>query len=452
MNTPPGPSPGSYGVVAYGESGEVGGAAFWQRVNASIAILQAHPAQRVALVCDSASGFAAALLALSHTGRTTIVPPAPQAGSLRACNTEIDVVLTDRPERFSGFETLALPHPAWDERDTPCEIDYDVPIEFYTSGSSDRPVCVRQHLGMLRDEMVELEREWGERLGDAVILSTVPHYHRYGLLVGVVWPLLIGRTFHEGTCLQPAALRAAVGPRECAIVSSPAFLSRVQDGGELPPVTQIRAIFSSGAPLPDAVAERLTRDWGQAPVEIYGSTETGGIAWRSWSAREQRARWQPFQRAEIELRPEPAGERLWVRTPYTGKWMATADLARDDADHGFVLLGRADGVVKLEDKRVSLNEMRSRLMEHAWVVDARLTLVPGKRTLIGAAVILDISGRAELAGKGKVPVRDALQAWLREVYEPVLVPRKWRFVERWPDNEMGKVTQDFLRQLFEQRS
>ncbi|HET7370132.1 MAG TPA: AMP-binding protein [Gammaproteobacteria bacterium] len=452
MSAPAVPPIAHSGVIAYGETGELGCAAFWQRVNGLIEALNAHPGGRWALVCDSTSSFAAGLVALSHTGRTIVVPPAPQAGSLRACQADVAAVLTDQPAQFSDFNAVAFPPVSGEEADTPREINAEALIEFYTSGSSDRPGCVRQHLGMLLTELNELEREWGARMGDAVVISTVPHYHRYGLLLAILWPLVIGRTFHDGICVQPSALRAAAGSRDCAIVSSPAFLSRVQDGAELPPVSQVQTIFSSGAPLPDAAAERLARDWGKAPIEIYGSTETGGIAWRSWSTHEQRARWQPLTRAEIELRPEAAGDRLWVRTPFTVEWMPSGDLARNDADGSFVLLGRADGVVKVEDKRVSLNEMRSRLLEHPWVVDARLILLPGERMQIGAAVVLDMAGRAVLAESGRGVVREALRACLREVYEPILVPRRWRFVERWPDNSMAKVTQDFLRRLFEQPS
>ena len=53
-------------------------------------------------------------------------------------------------------------------------------------------------------------------------------------------------------CLQPAALRAATAHGDCAIVSSPAFLSRIPDYAELPPSSRVKAVFSSGAPLSDS--------------------------------------------------------------------------------------------------------------------------------------------------------------------------------------------------------
>ena len=116
---------------------------------------------------------------------------------------------------------------------------------------------------------------------------------------------------------------------------------------------------------------------------------------------------------------------------------------------GFELLGRADDVVKFEDKRVSLSEMRARLLAHPWVSDARLLLLEGRRTVIGAVVILNEPGRAGLATSGKAAMNDTLREWMRKHYEALLIPRKWRFVDSLPDNDMGKIERARLQSLFE---
>ncbi|HEV2110658.1 MAG TPA: AMP-binding protein, partial [Gammaproteobacteria bacterium] len=323
-------------------------------------------------------------------------------------------------------------------------------VEFYTSGSSGAPKCIPKAYAQLRLEVEALERQWGALLGDAVMTGTVPHYHLYGMLFRILWPLLSGRAFLSSTCLQPAALKAAALRGDCAIVSSPAFLGRIADYGDLPPASKVRVVFSSGAPLPDAAARRLKESWGHAAIEVYGSTETGGIAWRAWSAPEDRALWRPIEGVATELREEAAGERLWVKSGCTwqGDWAPTGDLARR-RDGGFELLGRADDVVKFEDKRVSLSEMRARLLTHAWVADARLLLLEGRRSVIGAVVILNAAGREALVASGKVKVNDALRDWLRGSYEALLVPRKWRYVDALPDNDMGKIERARLQGLFE---
>lgn len=437
--------------LALTASGNLSRSDFWRRVNGLTQAITAHPAQRWALVCEDSAWFAAGLFALGNAGRGIVLPQAPQAGSLNASGTQIDAVLTDQPQGFADFTVLDVTKVAPAESAEPRLPDDSVLTESWTSGSSGAPKCVSKAFAQLRTEVVALEREWGARLGDALVIGTVPHHHLYGLLVRILWPLLAGRPFLTRACLQPVELRAYAEKQRCIIVSSPAFLSRITDCAVLPPAGRIAAVFSSGAPLPDASAEMLQRDWGHAPIEIYGSTETGGIAWRAWSGASERPWWRLINGVEIDLREETAGIRLWVKSGFTWRsdWMATGDLARFGADGRFTLLGRADDVVKFEDKRVSLSEMRARLVTHSWVQDARLLLLPGRRTVIGAVVVLNVEGHAALTTSGKLAVRDTLRAWLRQSYEPILTPRRWRFPDALPDNDMGKIELARLQHLFE---
>jgi len=120
-------------------------------------------------------------------------------------------------------------------------------------------------------------------------------------------------------------------------------------------------------------------------------------------------------------------------------------LARFGSDGRFMLLGRSDDVLKFEDKRVSLSEMRAHLLQHAWVEDARLLLLPGTRQHIGAVVVMKPAYRdAE-----RRELRESLRTWMAGRYEALLIPRKWRFPKALPDNAMGKTEQARLLALFE---
>ena len=76
-------------------------------------------------------------------------------------------------------------------------------------------------------------------------------------------------------------------------VASPALLKRMGDNLDWPALRQVRRVFSSGGPLPAEAAQLLRERLGQWPTEIYGSSETGGIAWRRNSTGFRRKRRMP---------------------------------------------------------------------------------------------------------------------------------------------------------------
>src|SRR5690606_13915344 len=106
---------------------------------------------------------------------------------------------------------------------------------------------------------------------------------------------------------------------------------------------------------------------GQAPCEILGSTETGGVAWRQQQGDDG---WTALPGVDVAL--NDAG-LLQVTSPWAD---AGAQVMGDRAellDAGrFRLLGRADEIVKLEEKRLSLTEMNARLQAHALVAEVRV--------------------------------------------------------------------------------
>ncbi|HEY1774087.1 MAG TPA: AMP-binding protein [Gammaproteobacteria bacterium] len=432
-----------------GARGAVSRAAFRARVTSLRWQLDAHPAERWALICEDAGWFGAGLLALAGNGRSIVLPQAPQAGALQ--DLDVDCVLTDRPQDFAGIPVLAAAESGGKPSVALPIPDDSARVEFYTSGSSGAPKCVPKAYAQLRLEVEALERQWGAGLGVAQVAGTVPHHHLYGLLFRVLWPLSAGRAFQSQMCLQPAELCAVVGTGPCVIVSSPAFLSRVQMA-DLPPVAQVNALFSSGAPLPDDAACELRESWGRAAIEVYGSTETGGIGWRAWDGAERRAWWKPIEGVMTEIREEEAGPRLWAKSGCTWEqdWMPSGDLARYDSDGRFALQGRADDVLKFEDKRVSLSEMRGQLLSHPWVAEARLLLLSGKRQQIAAVVVLKPEGRMALERGGKRALQEQLREALSARYEALLLPRKWRFPDALPGNAMGKTEQARLLALFEE--
>ncbi len=434
-------------IVCRDGAGRVDWREFSGRVAALATQLAGRPERRWALCCRHPLQFAAALLAVWHTGGRPVLPPNFLAGTLEQLAGNFDGIVSDG-ERYSGFTVVEAPEAAGGHRDF-APLGPDTGLDLYTSGSSGAPKRIAKTLGQLEAEVAVQERLWGRTMGEATVIATVPHYHIYGLLFFSLLPVASGRPLDSALCTDPAMLleRLAVAG-SAAIVSSPAMLSRLPELIELErlaPAT--RLILSSGGPLPETAARAFHQRLGWAPAEIYGSTETGGIAWR---CQQGDAAWTPLPGHAVAV---GEGGALRLRSAFLGHddWVTLDDAAEMSADGRFILKGRLDRVVKIEEKRLSLPDMEARLRDHPWVADAGIVALPGatgSRQTIAAAVTLNAAGRRALAESGRratgLDLRRHLAAW----FEPLLLPRRWRFPEQLPTNDRGKLTADALAALF----
>jgi 3-hydroxymyristoyl/3-hydroxydecanoyl-(acyl carrier protein) dehydratase len=198
---------------------------------------------------------------------------------------------------------------------------------------------------------------------------------------------------------------------------------------------RVRKVFSSGGALPVDAAQCLHERLGQWPTEIYGSSETGGIAWRQGDTF-----WQPF--AGVELGQDADGA-LRVASPYLppGHVEQTADAVRFADDGHFELLGRLDRIVKLEEKRISLPMLEQALASHPWVSEARLGVVQDKRAYLGALLALSDSGLRALRNQGRKALLGGLRQHLAGHCEALALPRRWRLLRQLPGNAQGKLPQ-----------
>jgi acyl-coenzyme A synthetase/AMP-(fatty) acid ligase len=225
-------------------------------------------------------------------------------------------VLSDRPERRS-FAAAIDPLDPEDGEGRLQELRRDaLALELFSSGSTGDEKRIPKRLRHLDDEVALLEETWGSLLGRTSVISTASHHHLYGLLLGLLWPLAAGRPFYAQQLLRPSELfERAHSLGECALVSVPAHLRRLAQHRNLGALAgRCRAIFSSGGPLPNATARRLAAGAGAPPIEVLGSTETGGIAWRMQRSGSEEASWQPLRQVDVARDPETGAAR--VRSPF----------------------------------------------------------------------------------------------------------------------------------------
>ena len=421
----------------------------WQELVGAAARVAAAVAdrrgRRWAVQLDDTFQFAAAMLGCWAAGKTPVLMamPLPEtAGSPLACDGVIEsaaaptregerLVWERLPRTTTRIETIAS----------------SVEIVLYTSGSTGMPKEVSRHLHNIEAELAVLELLWGGELGDARVYSTVSPRHVYGMLFSMLWPLLYRRPFATFRLEFPEQLASADGAGE-ALVSSPALLKRI--GHLSTGAASWRAVFSSGGLLPAGAAADATRVLGSCPVEVLGSTETSGVAWRRQLAGLSDA----FEAMpSVETRLDENG-LLEVRSPFSGQagWLPMGDRVRFETAGRIELLGRGDHLAKIEDKRVSLAEIERYLRESPWIADvAAVALDDGKRQFIGAVVQLNAAGRAELSRRGARALNAALKAALRTRLEPLALPRKVRHVDAIPVDSQGKRRPAQLQELFARR-
>ena len=207
----------------------------------------------------------------------------------------------------------------------------------------------------------------------------------------------------------------------------------------------MRAVFSSSGPLPADAALRCERLLGRVPVEIFGSSETGGVAVRRQTGGAA-VRWTPLPGVEVRAHDG----RLSVRSAHLpdDRWHQTADLVEFLDGSRFRHAGRGDRIAKIEGKRVSLESVESALRGSSWVADARVLPLAAAREQLGAVVALSEEGRWHAERGGRAALTAALRALLADLLEPVAIPRRWRFVDALPVDAQGKPTHDLLQSLF----
>jgi acyl-coenzyme A synthetase/AMP-(fatty) acid ligase len=395
-------------------------------VAATATLLAGH--QQAALACDDTYLFTVGLLALLHAGAQILLPPNTQPGTLTDLKIPVvnDALIATAPPASCHF--------------TPLDPDRAT-ITFHTSGSTGAPKHIEKTLGTLQRESDTLHHAFASHLHTGPVHATVSHQHLYGLAFRLLWPLAAGIPFDARTdsvweTLLPK-LQAGT-----ALVSSPAHLGRLAG---LTPIPQSRAptlILSAGAPLPTEAAKTCQTLLGRLPTEIFGSTETGAIA-----TRQQRTGDEPWTSLPgTEIRTD-AQDRMQVRTPYIEGWQQTEDVIEPQPT-GFRFLGRADRIVKVEGKRISLPAIESALESLPLIAEAAVIALPGLPTRLGALLVLTREGQAQRATIGPFHFTRHLRHLLSAHLEPAGLPRSWRFTDALPTRAMGKRNDKTIAAMF----
>ena len=269
----------------------------------------------------------------------------------------------------AGFEDLFLAKrntPDWAEAMRRARSAGASGFTFSTSGSTGQ----RQHIRHDQNSLMDEARSWAQFLGASAlsvsrVVTLVPCHHLYGFIWGVLVPKALGVPVIDASHESLPELLA--GDLLVAVPDQWQWLAGSTRAGP----ASVQGV-SSTAPMPGLLHKRLVAVEPAAPallarlLQIYGSTQTGGIAWRDSPDK-------PYTLAPNLSRG--AGDTIELQL--SGGAQVQLDLQDElqwTGAHEFQLLRRTDCCVQVGGHNVSTAWVREQLLAHPAVQDASVRL------------------------------------------------------------------------------
>lgn len=422
---------------------------FLVRVKNWLDVLSQHQGTRWAVYHHDAYEFLAILFALWQLERIACVPGDNCAGTVQRLSDHVDGFVGDFPAGLVIDDASIDVITAVQWKTLPPEF---IALEIYTSGSAGEPKAITKTIDQLERELEALESQWPSQQ-DCVVLATVSHQHLYGVTFRLLWPFSVGQPFARFSCeYSEDIFHQAQHYSTFSLISSPSHLARMNTAVNGDTLTdRCRYLISSTAPLARADSINVSQLLNTQVREIYGSSETGAMAWRIQSDNDNDALWQALPKVELNSTSDGT---LSVMSPYLGTRQALnlPDRVMFHQNGSFELIGRVDNIVKVEGKRVSLTAIEKLLLTNDWVKQAKALILDRRRVETAVVIKLTEFGQQQLNSQGRKSIIKNIKNGLVDHFEAVVLPRRWRFVEQMPYNVQGKVPMGALQTLFEKES
>lgn len=386
--------------------------------------------------CPGRYAFSVGLLASWLNGKTVILPPNNLEETLQGIRNRFNITFEcdkNWGQQLPGDNASAA-HGSW-ELQLPRDMHA---VNLFTSGSTGTPKVVTKSVANLLDEARTIAAEFNWPAGPVV--AGVPPQHLYGLTFSILLPWVTGNAWVDDMPRYPGDVLHALQHNDGkTLISIPTqYQATLKDGSDLQGILCV----SAAAPLPGSLARQWQQQHGTDILEIYGSTETGVVGHRRHTSTDI---WQTFP--HVSLSSEQG--LLKVNSPFVSNEFCggflTADRATLAEKGRFQLLGRADAIVKIAGKRVSLTNIEDNLRTCSGVAEAAVIAVPAKGhvrdTAIWAAVVA--SGDYALSPR-------QLQSELRGKLDGIEIPRRILVVDRLPRTTSGKLPGKAMVDLFEE--
>lgn len=412
--------------------------------------IQTKSDSKIALYSASAFEFICALAALWLCNKTAVIPGNNNLETTRQLQQQCSLFIGDFPHTVS----ITAPPNSSNLTDRPTIANKaingsDTALTIFTSGSSGQPQPIEKSFNQLDAELMALNQLWGQQ-GNITVTGTVTHQHIYGLLFRLLWPLTAGQIFVDRTRDYCESLRNDTDNYgDIIAVMSPAHLSNLPANLCTEHLQKhCKKVFSSGAPLLEKAAIDSNKILGCDVIEVYGSSETGGIAYRQ---QLQNNLWQTLPKVRVKAHRTASDTLLSIQSPHlaNSEWFISADRVQDCSKSGFILGSRSDRIAKIGAKRISLTAIENSLCQHPWVKQARVISLQQRSNRSAALIVLNSEGNNQLINTGKRLLNNTLAEQLNGCIDRIAIPRYWRYWDSIPCNQQGKTTHAEIAALFD---
>ncbi len=399
----------------------------------------------ICLAAERRNVVAAALLAAVASGRILALPHSFSARALRQMQelTGFSNAIVDIDRELSHGTNCIYPGDV--KKLLPvslseCTVDPDAElVKLFTGGSTGAAKIWSKSVSNIFAEAQFMASRYAISNTDC-ILATITPYHIYGFLFSVVIPLVANAKIVAESPFFPAEIDQCVAKHSVTILASVPAHYRALQGRSLS--STLRLAFSSAGMLPEEDTIGFCSNNKAEIVEVYGSTETGGLATRNRAANET------FFTALAPVKWQIKEERLFVRSPFLSpdvprekeNWFLCGDRVQPQENNTFSLHGRADAITKVAGERVDLDEIRDLLQQQKGV--AECVVLPLKDgTGRGNRIAVLIRSDQEILDL--VPIKIVLSVSL----EPAAMPKIIRLTTQIPVRPNGKYDRDAIIQL-----
>ena len=301
-----------------------------------------------------------------------------------------------------------------------------------TSGSSGERKNIAKSLKQMLLEAQFLRTEL-QIQSSHCFFSSASHQHLYGLTFKVFLPLVSGSEIICENLNYPEVIFEILNsrnPKNLIFLSSPILLESLM----LHPSFKnfnVTLILTAGSKLNPKTHKYFLQTLNQTKmIEIYGSTETGVIAFNEGCGLKL------FSQVHALVNEDM---RLVVQSPWQEGEEAEGFLTNDCVEingKNLKILGRFDRVIKLHDRRIGLEGIES-LLESSELVNKSFILQENPKRL-SAIIVLSALGETHFRNFGKRGVVKRLQEILNKEFPNQV--RYFYFREKLPYDAQGKIS------------